>query len=87
MGTYERSGPTPAATVILAIPGLTGFEVLMVRRPPGGIFGGIWVFPGGVVDTSDRESPSDLSDRAHRRAAVRELVEETGIALDISGLA
>jgi len=65
----------------------------MVRRTPEARFmGGAWVFPGGAVD------PADRSDAAHAAvvcsstemlpwvaAAIRELVEETGIWLLESG--
>ena len=49
----------------------------MVRRPPGGVFGDLWVFPGGVVDGADGGGV----DQAARRAAVRETREEVGIGL------
>jgi 8-oxo-dGTP pyrophosphatase MutT (NUDIX family) len=38
--------------------------------------GGVWVFPGGAVDTDEGEG-----DAAHRVAAVRELEEEAGIVV------
>jgi ADP-ribose pyrophosphatase YjhB (NUDIX family) len=40
----------------------------------------VWVFPGGAVDAGEGEG-----DAAHRVAAVRELQEEAGIALDDPG--
>jgi 8-oxo-dGTP pyrophosphatase MutT (NUDIX family) len=39
--------------------------------------GGVWVFPGGAVDAHEGEG-----DASHRLAALRELREEAGIALD-----
>jgi 8-oxo-dGTP pyrophosphatase MutT (NUDIX family) len=42
--------------------------------------GGVWVFPGGAVDTDDGEG-----DVAHRLAAVRELQEEASVTLDDPG--
>jgi 8-oxo-dGTP pyrophosphatase MutT (NUDIX family) len=79
--------PVPAATVLVVIPGRGGIEVLMVRRPPRGLFGGVWVFPGGTVD-SDDEVVGDVSfDQAFRRAAVRELAEEVGLRIDVDSLA
>ena len=81
--------PRPASTICLVRDTPDGLEVLMVRRTPEARFmGGAWVFPGGSVDATD-----DL-DEARRAvassgtgmlrwlaAAVRELVEETGIWL------
>src|SRR5919109_236411 len=56
-------------------------EVLLVRRTPNARFmGGVWVFPGGAVDTDEGEG-----DEAHRIAAVRELTEEAGVTLDGPG--
>src|SRR3954464_6837370 len=70
--------PRQAATVILLRGGADTLEVLLVRRTPAARFmGGVWVFPGGAVDTTEGEG-----DEAHRIAAVRELQEEAGIALE-----
>ena len=58
----------------------------MVRRPDRGVFGGVWVFPGGTLDPGDH-AEADLSmDSGFRRAAVRELAEEVGIILDVEAL-
>lgn len=55
-------------------------EVLVVRRSPKlRFFGGYWAFPGGVVDPCDHDGDEDHDD-AHRRCALRELVEEVGLA-------
>ena len=59
----------------------------MVRRPPRGQFGGVWVFPGGTVDAGDRVAGDVSLDQAFRRAAVRELAEEVGIGVDVDSLA
>src|SRR3954466_13506470 len=64
------SAPPPrlAASVIVLRGGADALEVLLVRRTPAARFmGGVWVFPGGAVDTSEGEG-----DAAHRIAAVRE---------------
>ena len=53
----------------------------MVRRPPRGFFGGVWVFPGGTLDSGDHGDRDASLDAAFRRAAVRELDEEVGIVL------
>jgi 8-oxo-dGTP pyrophosphatase MutT (NUDIX family) len=72
------SVPRQAATVILLRGGTGALEVLLVRRTPQARFmGGVWVFPGGAVDAGEGRG-----DEAHRAAAVRELQEEAGIALE-----
>jgi 8-oxo-dGTP pyrophosphatase MutT (NUDIX family) len=76
----NRGNPTTprlAATVILLRGDEVGLEVLLVRRNPGARFmGGAWVFPGGAVHADD-----GTGQQALRRAAVRELREEAGVAL------
>jgi len=81
-GETLNAGPaTPArqaASVILLRGGAEDLQVLLVRRTPQARFmGGVWVFPGGAVDAREGEG-----DDAHRVAAVRELEEEAGIALE-----
>jgi 8-oxo-dGTP pyrophosphatase MutT (NUDIX family) len=66
--------------------GEQGLEVLLLRRSTRGVFGGMWVFPGGQVDTADAgaftgDSP-EAEVAAARRAAVREAHEEAGLELD-----
>ncbi len=72
----------PAATVLLLRDGPDGggLEVLMLRRNSKIAFGGAWVFPGGRVD-DDELIPGDGLASA-RLAAVREVDEETGLAID-----
>ena len=71
------STPRPAATVILLRGGAEALEVLLVKRNPAQRFmGGAWVFPGGAVDAAEGDD-----DAAHRRAGVREVAEEAGVAL------
>jgi 8-oxo-dGTP pyrophosphatase MutT (NUDIX family) len=76
----------------------TGLEVLMVRRNPNLSFGGLWTFPGGVLEPDDGAVPADIDeDRQHWGApsllstaangAVRETVEETALECDVSSLA
>ena len=70
--------PRQAATVILLRGGTDTLEVLLVQRTPKARFmGGVWVFPGGAVDTTEGDG-----DTAHRIAAIRELEEEAAIVLD-----
>lgn len=69
----------PAATVVVARPAAAspcGLEVLLLRRSDVGAFAGMWVFPGGRVDTSDHGA-TDLERAAS--AAVREAREEVGL--------
>ena len=74
----EPTKPRQAATVILLRGGDSQLEVLLVRRTPQARFmGGVWVFPGGAVDTDE-----GAGDAAHRAAAIRELREEAAITLD-----
>ena len=74
----EETVPRQAATVILLRGGADTLEVLLVQRTPKARFmGGVWVFPGGAVDTTEGDG-----DAAHRIAAIRELQEEAAITLD-----
>ena len=50
-------------------------RILIARRPPGRDFAGLWEFPGGGIEPG--ESP--------QAAAVRELIEETGLAARTHG--
>lgn len=86
----------PASTVVVlrAAVGVP-FEVLMVRRNDQVAFmAGAYVFPGGRVDATDRETGAEedaadvasrfadlrpSEERAFRRAAVRELEEEAAV--------
>lgn len=77
----EPTVPRQAATVILVRGGGDALEVLLVKRTPEARFmGGVWVFPGGAVDGED--GPGEGEDGAHRAAAIRELREEAGVALE-----
>jgi 8-oxo-dGTP pyrophosphatase MutT (NUDIX family) len=77
----EETVPRQAATIILLRGGAETLEVLLVQRTPKARFmGGVWVFPGGAVDTAEGEG-----DQAHRIAAIRELEEEAAIVLDDPG--
>ncbi|MFN3991166.1 MAG: NUDIX hydrolase [Erythrobacter sp.] len=93
----DRTG-IPAATIIIyrncpqgGLP-----QVLMTVRSKGMAFaGGMAVFPGGRVDPEDFALAAALIERgetalpadeaAHQIAAVRETLEETGLALGLSG--
>ena len=68
--------PRQAGTVVVLRGGAERLEVLLVQRTPKARFmGGAWVFPGGAVDAGE-----DL-----RATAVREVAEETQIALPDPG--
>ena len=89
-----------AATVVLLRPAGensgtdegSGFEVYVLRRATTMAFGGVYAFPGGSVDPSDRPATlrSDWAERlglpdeparAVVGAAARELFEEAGVLL------
>lgn len=84
-----RSALREAATICLLRDTDLGLEVLMVRRTPAARFmGGAWVFPGGAVDEGDRGGSVGVGSvrtdgvvDSWRAAALRELVEETGVWL------
>ena len=62
-------------------------ELLMVERTAGMAFaGGAMVFPGGRIDDGDRALAAGLAEAeaAARIAAIRETLEETGIAVGLT---
>ncbi len=77
-----------AATVILLRDSTDGgFEVYLLRRLDTLVFApGAHVFPGGAVDPVDLGPGGTADDDAVRRAAVREVAEETGVTLDATAL-
>jgi 8-oxo-dGTP pyrophosphatase MutT (NUDIX family) len=88
--------PRLAATVLVvhADPAGGRFQVLMTRRHKDMFFSSALVFPGGVVDETDRaadwrdhisgDEGLDDAERALRIAACRETFEETGLLLAAS---
>lgn len=93
-----ESGPLgiPAATIIIFRNASDGGapEVLMTVRSRNMSFaGGMAVFPGGRVDPADyalgetiaASSGVTADEAAHQIAAVRETLEETGLALGLAG--
>jgi 8-oxo-dGTP pyrophosphatase MutT (NUDIX family) len=81
-----------AATVVLLQPTDQTFEVYVLKRATTMAFGGVYAFPGGGVDESDRPElvRQDWSERlgmpaaeagAVVGAAARELFEEAGVLL------
>ncbi|MDG6077774.1 NUDIX domain-containing protein [Erythrobacter litoralis] len=86
--------PIPAATVVIFRTGAADGppEILMVTRSRELVFaGGMAVFPGGRVDPEDYAlarklaEGGDTDEEAHRIAAIRETLEETGLAIGLAG--
>lgn len=82
----------PAATVIVMRERTDGApELLMVERARAMAFaGGALVFPGGRVDERDRLAAGaigafDIDETAARIAAIRETIEEAGLAIGVRG--
>lgn len=50
-------------------------RILFIRRDPGAFLGGRWELPGGTVEPGE---PSE-------RTAVREIAEETGLTVTVTG--
>ena len=81
--------PIPAATLIVMREAAVGSpELLMVERGRALVFaGGALVFPGGRVDPADRAAAArmegDGEELAARIAAIRETLEEAGIAVGL----
>lgn len=79
----------PAATVVIMRENVNGPpELLMVERAAAMRFaGGALVFPGGRVDPGDyalaQRYDGDPDDNAARIAAIRETIEEAGLAIGI----
>lgn len=96
MSTDTRPEGIPAATIIIYRNAPLGGapEVLMTVRSKGMVFaGGMAVFPGGRVDPADFALGAHVAaggdmtadEAAHQIAAVRETLEETGLALGLAG--
>lgn len=92
--TTDAPDGLPAATVIIFRNASGGGppEILMTVRSRDMVFaGGMAVFPGGRVDPADFElgammgGPLDPDEAAHQIAVVRETLEETGLAIGLSG--
>ena len=95
-GEHENVPPAiPAATLVIFRRGAKDAapELLMVERAATMAFaGGAAVFPGGRVDPADRDLAARLEtrgddavdDMAARIAAIRETLEETGLAVGLA---
>lgn len=54
-----------------------GSKLFLQRRPENGLLGGLWEFPGGKIENGESAS----------EAAMREVAEETGLAIEVLGQA
>ncbi len=80
---YVMTALIPSATIVLIRNGLSGLEVLMLRRSDQvRVAGGAWVFPGGKIDCEDHGSEEENIETVARRAATRELEEETQLKIE-----
>lgn len=68
---YDVRPPTPIAIAVIEHEG----RFLIGQRPPGVSLAGLWEFAGGKLEPG--ETPE--------QAAVREALEETGLAIEIIG--
>jgi 8-oxo-dGTP pyrophosphatase MutT (NUDIX family) len=78
----------PAATLVLMREAKAGPPELLVTERTGrmAFAAGALVFPGGRIDPDDHETAAGfaLPDAAARIAAIRETIEETGLAIGLS---
>lgn len=78
----------PAATLVLMRERAEGPPELLVTERTGlmAFAAGALVFPGGRIDADDHETAAGfaLPDAAARIAAIRETIEETGLAVGLS---
>ena len=51
-------------------------QYLLGKRPPSGLLGGLWEFPGGKIEAGE----------THAEALIRECREELGIAVRVGGM-
>jgi 8-oxo-dGTP pyrophosphatase MutT (NUDIX family) len=95
LDTVRQPIATPAATMVIFRENPEGGAplLLMVERVKAMAFaGGAAVFPGGKVDAADFDyaemlgHPLPLDEAAARLAAIRETIEEAGLALGLSGV-
>ena len=71
-GDAGASRPVRIAAAALLRDGPRGQEVLIARRHPDAVRGGLWEYPGGKLASGETAA----------EAAARELLEETGIKVD-----
>lgn len=73
----KMRGKTPHHDIAVALVWRDDGRLLIQRRPPEGLLGGLWEFPGGKVQ----------ADETPKQAAVRETREETGLDVRIREMA
>ena len=89
---HEQRGTSdliPAATVVIMRDSESGIELLMLRKNSKVAFGGMWVFPGGKIDETDKVINSDGSVdelATATSAAVRETFEEAALSVSQENL-
>jgi len=79
--------PIPAATLVLMRPGGPPELLIMERASTMAFAAGALVFPGGRIEPGDVDVAAafpDVADAAARIAAIRETIEETGVAAGLS---
>ena len=83
----ELPDAIPAATLVLMREAAGGPPELLVTERTGrmAFAAGALVFPGGRIDPDDHETAAGfaLPDAAARIAAIRETIEETGLAIGL----
>ena len=79
-----------AASVIAGRDGSAGLELLVIERSRSSRFlPGYVAFPGGATDPGDADLAVEwfgTADEVSRACAIRELSEETALALTVDGL-
>lgn len=65
----------PHKEIVVAVIARDG-RYLIGRRPPGGLLGGLWEFPGGKIEPGE----------THQQALARECREELGLDVAVGGL-
>lgn len=75
-GKHEDESLAPATVAAVTIPVNDKGDVLLTQRAFRGMYDGMWVFPGGHVDSGE----------SLMTAAVREVREESGLDVDVNSL-
>ncbi len=70
----KKKPPVPTQHIAVGIV-RKGHRILITRRKPEGLLGGLWEFPGGKVRTGERPEA----------ACRREIKEETNLAVQVTG--